>query len=101
MTASLLWFAGVLVACGVVWKSPVGRGARWVWSRLIGQPLSAAAAAVIRDTVAPMVDEVKAAARHQHDEQNGKLDVIKATLSHHGQRLTQIEDHVTKPRERM
>lgn len=94
----ILTIAGVIGALGVIWKSPVGRGVRWLWQRNIGQPLSKAAAGVIRSTVEPLIEDVKAASRSQHDEQNATLGTIKSTLASHGQRLILIEDHITKPR---
>ena len=96
----LLWVAGVVAACGVIARSYVGSLLRWLWWRNVGGPLKSAVSRTIHDTVGPLLDEVKAAARHQHDEQNGKLDTIKTTLSQHGQRLVLIEDHITRPKER-
>lgn len=99
-TGMLLWLAAVVTACGVIARSHIGRLLRWLWWRNIASPLKAAFSRTIHETVGPLLDEVKAAARHQHDEQNGKLDTIKTTLAQHGQRLVLIEDHITRPRER-
>lgn len=94
----ILITAAVVGALGVIWKSPIGRVIRWLCRRNISGPLSKAASRLVHDTVRPMVDEVKANARQQHDEQNHSLQVIKSTLAQHGSRLSYIEDHITRPK---
>lgn len=62
--------AGVVIATGVLWKSPVGKGTRWVYRRICGEPVTAAVhakadawlrseptAVFIREQVAQVVDE--------------------------------------------
>lgn len=94
----LAWVAGTIVAFGIIWKSPIGTLLRWLLRRNIAQPLKAASRALISDTVAPMVDDIKANARAQHDEQNVKLAAIDSRLTDHSRRLSLIEDHITRPR---
>jgi hypothetical protein len=94
----LAWTAGAIVAMGVIWKSPIGTLLRWLLRRNIVQPLKAASRTLIHDTVGPLVDDVKANARAQHDEQNEKLAAIDSRLTDHSRRLSLIEDHITRPR---
>lgn len=94
----LIVVSGTVGMLGVIGKSPVGRAVRWLWRRNIAHPLSSAAAGLVHDTVRPLIDEVKANAKVQHDEQNDTLQTIKATLAEHGQRLVLIEDHITRPK---
>lgn len=94
----LLVLAGIVAACGVIWKSPIGAGIRWLWHRNITQPLKSASKTLIRDTVGPLVDDVKANAKAQHDEQNQKLAAIDAQLTEHSRRMSLIEDHITRPK---
>ncbi len=94
----ILGTAAIITALGIIRTSPVGRLVRWLIRRNITEPLSAASRRLVHDTVRPMVDEVKANARQQHDEQNQSLQVIKSTLAGHGSRLSLIEDHITRPK---
>lgn len=94
----VLWVAGTIAAITLIAKSPAGQVLRWLWNRNIGEPLSRASARVVRDTVSPMIDEVKAASRSQHDEQNGRLQQISDHLADHSRRLILIEDHITRPK---
>jgi hypothetical protein len=95
---TLLVIAGAVGAAGVIWKSPVGKVIRWLARKNIVEPLKAASRSLIRETVAPLVDDVKAAARSQHDEQNSKLEDISDRLTDHSRRLSLIEDHITRPK---
>lgn len=70
-------FVGALVA---LWRSPLAKPVRWVWAQLVTLPRSRRRAAEIAAAVRPMVDEIKAASKAQHDEQN-------VILAHHADRL--------------
>lgn len=91
--------AGSVAAVGVIWKSPIGTGVRWLLRRNVAEPLKAASRSVIHDTVGPLVADVKANAKAQHDEQNDKLGKIETRLVDHSRRLSQIEEFVTAPKE--
>ena len=94
----ILATAAVLTALSVIKGSPIGRLVRWLVRRNITGPLSHASTRLVHDAVRPMIDEVKANAKQQHDEQNASLHVIKSTLAGHGSRLSLIEDHITRPK---
>lgn len=95
---TLLVVAGAIAALGVIWKSPIGTAVRWLLRRNVVTPLRSASKSLITETVQPMVDDIKANARAQHDEQNMRLDQITDRLDGHGRRLSLIEDHITRPR---
>lgn len=84
--------AGSIVGALVVVVRPIRRPLVWVWRQLVAAPL----ARWLQSTVVrPMVDEVRAASKAQHDEQNAKLDIQGGKLDDLGRRMTAVEDFIT------
>lgn len=91
------WTA-VPVAISAAWsRTPTGKAFRWVWKRLVTEPADQRFGRRVGLTVAPLIDDVKAKAKTQHDEQNVKLDAINSRLDDHADRLTDIETAITNP----
>lgn len=104
----VMMLAGIVAALVALWKYHrlATAPARWLWrkawrdeqGRHFGP--AARASALVRVSVAPLIDEVKVAARAQHDSQNAVLRGIADTLNEHGDRITAIEEVVTNPPKR-
>jgi hypothetical protein len=84
--------AGICGALGVIWvffRKPL----KWLWRRILSGPFWAAydvrQEAGIHRVVLPMVDELKAASKAQHDEQN-------ATLANHGEGIATVSGQVAE-----
>lgn len=79
---------------------------RWLWRKMWRDATgahygpAARASVLVRVAVSPLIDDVKAAARAQHDSQNAVLTGIASTLNDHGARIEAIEEVVTNPPKR-
>lgn len=86
-----MWAAGFVAALTTLWKSPLGVPVRVGWERLVAGPRRERRTAEIAAAVKPLTDEIKAAARNQHDAQN-------ALLAEHGARLDRGAEVMTEMR---
>lgn len=104
----VMMLAGIVAALVALWKYHRLATApfRWLWRKMWRDEFgrhngpAARASALVRVSVAPLVDEVKVAARAQHDSQNAVLRGIADTLSEHGDRITGLEEAITNPPKR-
>lgn len=87
-----VWAAGGLLTIAALIKSPVGKPVRFVWQQLVTAPRQQRQAAALESAMRPMVEELKAASRAQHDEQN-------AMLREHSERLDRGADAINGLRE--
>ena len=101
--SDLLWLLAGLGVIGSAFSAKTwpGRMVRVLWRRNISGPFWDAydknLDRGITRTVSPLIDQVKAAARAQHDEQNTILQQISTTQDDQGARLTALEQYVTTP----
>ncbi len=78
--ADAIWLAGFVAALTALWRSPILKPVRWSWERLVTDPRRQRRQADITAAMRPMVDELRTAARSEHEAQN-------AILEDHGRRL--------------
>jgi hypothetical protein len=107
-TPDTIMLAAFVAAVVALWKyhrlafAPI----RWFWRKAWRDQTgahfgpSARASALVRIAVTPLIDDVKIAARAQHDSQNKVLTQIADTLNDHGARIEAIEEVVTNPPKR-
>ena len=79
-SADLMWVAAFVAAVTALWRSPVLKPVRWSWERLVTDPRRERRQADITAAMRPMVDELRASAKSEHEAQN-------EILREHGDRL--------------
>ncbi len=87
-----VWLAGAFLALVALWRSPAGTPIRFVWRRLVTEPRSEARTAEIGRAMRPLVDELRAAAKAEHEAQN-------VILHEHAERLDRGADAINGLRE--
>ena len=106
------WVAGFVVS-GLAAITAVSKlkAVRWLWRKVVADPVSGFFARTVSGEVRPMIDEVKAASKAQHDEQNQRMDAsdqrqnVRIEGIHHrldegsaaiGALTAAVEDHAKK-----
>jgi hypothetical protein len=95
--------AAFITAVGiVVTRSPLGRGARWMYGRLFGQPVTAWLTSTVLDVVRPSIAELSDRNDRQHEENSehlqsieGRVAVVEANTSIHATELNNLNSQLT------
>lgn len=100
-----VWLSGALLALVALWRSPILAPLRWAWRRLVTLPRSEARTAEVARAVRPMVDELRAAAKAEHDaqfvllrEHAERLDVGAHAINGLREDVAELRGHLHLPR---